>query len=137
MLYTRLTNCIDCTTIPALLKDIDCKLTELANDQYNNIVFSLNKYISGELIPVWKNKNYTTKKIKNTCIIPAGEPYDLGIGESVKIDEAGLYFVLNSAVDPDNDPPIYSNPKLFAHICFAPKWKEKESQLTIIWYILC
>jgi hypothetical protein len=50
MLYTRLTDCIDCTTIPALLKDIDCKLTELANDQYNNIVFSLNKYISGEMV---------------------------------------------------------------------------------------
>jgi hypothetical protein len=50
MLYTRLTNCIDCTTIESLLKDIDCKLTDLANYQYNNIVFSLNKYISGELV---------------------------------------------------------------------------------------
>jgi len=50
MLYTRLTNCIDCASIPAILKDIDCKLTDLANDQYNNIVFSLNKYISGELV---------------------------------------------------------------------------------------
>lgn len=42
MLNPRLTNCVDCTTIPALLTDIDCKLTELANNQYNNIVFALN-----------------------------------------------------------------------------------------------
>jgi len=76
-------------------------------------------------------------KIKNTCIVPSGEPFDLNPGESVKIDETGLYFVLNSAANPYTDPPIYSDPQLFAHICFAPKWKEKESSLTIIWYILC
>ena len=29
-----------------------------------------------------------------------------------------------------------STAKLFSHICFAPKWKEKESVLTIQWYIL-
>jgi hypothetical protein len=45
MLSPRLTNCIDCTTIPVLLTDIDCKLTDLAKDQYNNIVFSLNNTI--------------------------------------------------------------------------------------------
>jgi hypothetical protein len=50
MLYTRLTDCIECASIPALLNDINCKLTDLANDQYNNIVFSLNNYISGELV---------------------------------------------------------------------------------------
>lgn len=76
-------------------------------------------------------------KIKNTCIIPSGQPTSLAPGSSVKIDEAGLYFVLNSATDPEIDPPIYSDPNLFAHICFAPKWKEKESILTIVWYILC
>jgi len=76
-------------------------------------------------------------KIKNTCIIPSGQPTSLAAGDSVKVDEAALYFVLNSAVDPDVDPPIYSDPNLFAHICFAPKWKEKESTLTIVWYILC
>ena len=42
MLNPRLTNCVDCTTIPVLLTDIDCKLTELAKNQYNNIVFVLN-----------------------------------------------------------------------------------------------
>ena len=39
MLYPRLTNCIDCSSIPALLADIDCKLTDLANNEYNNIVY--------------------------------------------------------------------------------------------------
>jgi hypothetical protein len=50
MLSPRLTNCIDCTKIPVLLSDIDCKLTELANAEYNNIVFSLNNYIPDTLI---------------------------------------------------------------------------------------
>lgn len=43
MINHRLTNCVACTTIPALLADIDCKLHKLAQDQYNNISFSLNK----------------------------------------------------------------------------------------------
>lgn len=64
-------------------------------------------------------------KMKCTCIIPAGEPSSLLAGGTVKIDEAGLYFVTGTTA------------RLFSHICFAPKWKEKESQLTIIWYILC
>jgi hypothetical protein len=50
MLSPRLTNCIDCTTIPVLLADIDCKLTDLANNQYNNIVFSLNYPVPGVVI---------------------------------------------------------------------------------------
>lgn len=45
MLTPKLNNCIDCTTIPILLSEIDCKLTELAKKQYNNIIFSLNKVI--------------------------------------------------------------------------------------------
>lgn len=50
MLTYRLTNCEECTTIPALLADIDCKLTELAKSQYNNIVFALNQYIPSIVI---------------------------------------------------------------------------------------
>jgi hypothetical protein len=50
MLTPRLTNCIDCASISTLLADIDCKLTDLANTQYNNIVFSLNYYIPGQVI---------------------------------------------------------------------------------------
>lgn len=50
MLQPRLTNCIECTTIPALLEDINCKLTELAKQEYNNIVFSVNNYLPGTVI---------------------------------------------------------------------------------------
>ena len=42
MLNPRLNNCVDCTTIPNLLIDIDCKLTELAKNLYNNTVYILN-----------------------------------------------------------------------------------------------
>ena len=72
--------------------------------------------------------NYT--KVRNICIIPSSQPLDLDPGSYVKVDEAALYFTLNTG-------GVYSDPKLFSHICFAPKWKEKESTLTIVWYILC
>jgi len=49
MISYRLTNCVDCTTIPVLLNNIDCKLTELAKKQYGNIVFALNNKISDSL----------------------------------------------------------------------------------------
>ena len=42
MLTPRLTDCPACTTIPALLEDIECQLTVLAKKLYNNIIFSLN-----------------------------------------------------------------------------------------------
>lgn len=50
MLSPRLTDCVECSTIPVLLSDIDEKLTELANKQYNNIVFMLNNKISGTVM---------------------------------------------------------------------------------------
>lgn len=50
MLNPRLTNCVDCTTIPALLSDIDCKMTELAKNQYNNIVFSLGRNVKPDVM---------------------------------------------------------------------------------------
>ena len=48
MLTPRLTNCQDCHKIPDLLKSIDCKLAELSNSMYNNIVFML-----GEDVPAY------------------------------------------------------------------------------------
>lgn len=50
MLSPRLTDCAAEISPSVLLYDIDQKLTQLANDQYNNIVYSLNYYISGELV---------------------------------------------------------------------------------------
>jgi len=70
-------------------------------------------------------------KVKCTCVIPAGEPTMIDPAASVEISEAGLYFVDESLADGDSNK-VHT----FAHICFAPKWKEKESQLTIFWYIL-
>ena len=46
MLTPRLTNIAACSNIPALMKDIDLKLLELANNLYNNVVFSLNNSIN-------------------------------------------------------------------------------------------
>lgn len=46
MLLPRLTDCVECASIPALLNDIDCKLRDMANRLYNNISFSLNQPIS-------------------------------------------------------------------------------------------
>ena len=69
------------------------------------------------------NPDYYTK-VKCTCTIATGEPTTLSAGESVKIDEAALYFTDGT------------NAKMFSHICFTPKWKEKESEFVLVWYIL-
>ncbi len=66
-------------------------------------------------------------KVKCVCKIPAGEPSGILAGQSVQVSEAGLYFM----------NPTTQDIQLFSHICFPPKWKEKESDLTINWYILC
>jgi hypothetical protein len=50
MLEPRLNNCIDCATIPVLINNIDVKITSLAMEQYNNIVYDLNYYINGQVI---------------------------------------------------------------------------------------
>ena len=50
MLSPRLSNCVECSTIPALLNQIDCKIKELAQKEYNNIVFSFNRSIKGEVV---------------------------------------------------------------------------------------
>ena len=48
MLSPRLNNCIDCATISVLLADINTKLAELAQVEYNNIIYSTNYQI-----PAW------------------------------------------------------------------------------------
>lgn len=46
MISPRLTNCKECANIPDLLRKIDCKLAELGNNLYNNVVFMLNRSIA-------------------------------------------------------------------------------------------
>lgn len=70
--------------------------------------------------------NYLTV-VKNTCIIDGQEPTFLNPGESVKVDEAMLYFTSPSGL----------NPHPFAHICFAPKYVELETSFKIEWYVIC
>ena len=50
MLSPKLTNCKECANIPDLLRKIDCKLAELGNNLYNNVVFMLHKPIANSEI---------------------------------------------------------------------------------------
>jgi len=66
MLIPRLNNCVDCTTIPVLLLDIDCKITQLAKDEYNNTVFMLNLPFNGRAFSDLLNyKRVLTYKLYN------------------------------------------------------------------------
>lgn len=71
------------------------------------------------------NLNYYTV-VKSTCVIDHQEPSFLNTGENVKIDEAMLYLT----------SPTNTNPRPFAHICFAPKFIELETIFKIEWYVL-
>lgn len=46
MLNPKVTNCKECGSIPDLIKNIDCKIAEISERLYNNIIFSLNLNIS-------------------------------------------------------------------------------------------
>ena len=48
MLSPRLTNCAQCADVASLILEIDCKIAEVSNNLYNNIIFMLNKSIAGE-----------------------------------------------------------------------------------------
>lgn len=50
MLSPRLTSCPECANIPALVLEIDCKLTELGKNLYNNISFMLNQPVPAEAL---------------------------------------------------------------------------------------
>jgi len=78
--------------------------------------------------------NCTTYKTvtKCVCIVDNQEPTSLNLGETVKIDEAMLY-ATNAALIP---APTTKQSIPFAHICFAPKFIEKESVFTIEWYVI-
>jgi hypothetical protein len=65
--------------------------------------------------------------VKNVCVIDNQEPTFLNPGESVKVDEAMLYLT----------SPTGTNPRPFAHICFAPKYIELETSFKIEWYVIC
>lgn len=66
MLSLRLVDCVECSSIPVLLSDIDCKMKELANNLYNNVVYSLNQSVPTEaIIDLLHYKRILTFKICN------------------------------------------------------------------------
>lgn len=84
MLSPRLNNCIDCATIPVLLSDIDTKLAELAQVEYNNIVYSTNYPI-----PAWAIGdllNYKRILEYKACNIEYAQPFTIKqIASRVKV----------------------------------------------------
>ena len=66
MLNPKLTNCVDCATIPVLLSEIDCKITELGKNLYNNIIFILNRPVpSNVFLDLLNYKRILTYKYCN------------------------------------------------------------------------
>jgi|Laugrefa1bdmlbdn_1035148.scaffolds.fasta_scaffold03785_4 hypothetical protein len=66
MLTPRLINYPECSTIPALLNDIDCKLKQLAGNLYNNVVFILNQPVpAGAILDLLNYKRILTYKFCN------------------------------------------------------------------------
>jgi hypothetical protein len=78
MLSPRLTNCVINGSIPATLTKIDERLTYWANRQYNNIIFSMNNYIPGEVIDdLLTYKQILTYRLCNTTYaMVCGVPTD-------------------------------------------------------------
>lgn len=50
MLTPRLTNCTNCGDILSLITEIDCKVAEVSNSMYNNVIFMLNQSIPKDVI---------------------------------------------------------------------------------------
>jgi len=50
MLTPRLTSCPQCSDILSLLNDIECKITEVAKNLYNNTIFALNMPVPMEVM---------------------------------------------------------------------------------------
>lgn len=114
------TTCISNTIgVANIVKKITSTITNV-----NALAGTIIQQISSDLEFTNCPTYYTITKC--TCIVEPTEPTNLQPGEIVKIDEAVLY-----ATDSNDQNPIP-----FAHICFAPKFMEKEGTLTIEWYII-
>jgi len=87
MLSPRLTDCVIDASIPATLTQIDERLTYWANLQYNNIVFSVNNYIPGEIIQDLLNyKQILTYRLCNpTYAMICGLPTTSQVVSRVKV----------------------------------------------------
>jgi len=67
-----------------------------------------------------------TSIVKCLCVVNRSEPTNLQPGDSVKVDEAGLYYTNN-----------LGDTRLYARIAFPPKYIEITTLFEIEWYIIC
>jgi len=63
--------------------------------------------------------------VKCYCVVNRTEPTFLNPGESVKIDEAALYYTYGNQT------------RLYARITFAPKYIEPSTNFVIEWFVIC
>jgi hypothetical protein len=84
MLYPKLTDCSKCADISTLIAEIDCKIVELSQILYNNVVFILNKSFDYETMSdLLMYKRILMYKICNTNY--AGEYTVNMIASKIKI----------------------------------------------------
>jgi len=95
------------------------------NSGTNGVVKQISTDGSIELMGGGYGTDTYYSKVKCTCVINDSEPSGLSAGEAQQISEAGLYFTSGSTNH------------MFSHICFAPKWVELDSILTIEWFVIC
>lgn len=68
MLSPRLTNCTECADIASLLQEIDCKITKIAKNLYNDTIFALNKRVPCEgILDLLNYKRILTYRFCNPC----------------------------------------------------------------------
>lgn len=68
----------------------------------------------------------TYSYVRCTCVKSIGEPNYLNNDDDyIMINEAALYYTYGSMVH------------MFSHICFAPKYPEKQVEFGFEWYMLC
>ena len=98
MLESKFTNCKKCGDIDDLLKRINCKLTELSYNMYNNVVFMLNKCApTYELTQLLKYREILTKKKTNLTVYTKTYKVGdlLGGGAVVKVLPDNEYLVVS------------------------------------------
>lgn len=98
MLESKFTNCKKCGDIDDLLKRINCKLTELSYNMYNNVVFMLNKCVPAyELTQLLKYREILTKKKTNLTVYTKTYKVGdlLGGGAVVKVLPDNEYLVVS------------------------------------------
>ncbi len=84
MLTPRLNNCVECTTVPSLLSDIDCKLKDMGKALYNNTIFAFGYCIQDD---VWGDLiNYKRILTYKLCNPDYALDYDIAkIASKVKL----------------------------------------------------